>query len=115
MPYKETPGETGEAAAAAFARVLDAERAAESAVAACAEEAARRIAAAGELERALAGSAAERVSRWQERLAAKVAARTAEIDRQTALLGAPAMLDATAQERIADALRRLAEELLADE
>lgn len=112
MPEQEPPGRTGEAAAAAFARVLEAERTAEAAVAACVDEAARRRAQAQAEGEALSADIESRLVAWRRRRALAVAREIAECDRQAALLAAPCPPDAAQEAAIARAAARLADELI---
>jgi vacuolar-type H+-ATPase subunit H len=113
MSDEMPPDSKGEAAAAAFARVLEAEQAAEEAVFKCQEEAGRRLAEARAGERRLTESAAARVLVWRTRLNQAAAAQIAELDQLAARVAAPVALDAAAQERVARAVARLADELIA--
>lgn len=110
MASQEELADRGEAAAA-FESVLAAERAAEEAVAACRDEAARRLAAAREQAHALSIEVDARAQKWRTRSAARVAAQVADIEQQAARAAGPVILDATAGARIAAAVARLADEL----
>ncbi|MCC4115966.1 hypothetical protein LLG90_11460 [Aromatoleum toluclasticum] len=100
-----------EAAEAAFAEVLAAEREAEEAVAACRASVARLRAEAEEAVMCLADEAEQRVQAWQARRAGIVAGELAELERKTIEAAGPVVLDASARERLARAVERLAEEL----
>lgn len=113
MSDKKPPEDKGEAAAAAFARVLNAERAVEEAVSLCRKEADRRLAEACVSERCLAERTEARILLWRARLKEAAAAQIAELDRQATQLTAPVVPDAAAQERVAHAATRVADELLA--
>jgi hypothetical protein len=113
MSNKKPPEGKGEVAAAAFAHVLDAERAVEEAVALCRKEADRRLAEADANERCLTERVEARILLWRARLKEAAAGQIAELDRQAAQLAAPPALDAAAQERISLAARRVADQLLA--
>jgi hypothetical protein len=113
MSDKKPPEGKGEAAATAFAHVLDAERAAEAAVELCRKEADRRLAEACATERCLAERVEARVLLWRARLKEAAAGQVAELDRQATQLTAPLVPDAAAQERAARAAARVADQLLA--
>lgn len=113
MPDKASSEYRGEAAAAAFARVLEAETAAEVAVEDCRRQAAELLAAARERQRALQGDVEVRVAAWRARLAIKADTLVAELEREAARSGEAAELDAVAEDRIAQAVARLATELVA--
>lgn len=112
MPDKASSEYRGEAAAAAFDRVLKAERAAEASVEACRQQAAELLAAAREQQRALGADIERRVAAWCERLARKVVAGVVALEREAVRCAEPAKLDATAGDRIKRAVARLADELI---
>jgi hypothetical protein len=115
MGNEEKPGGPGEAAAEAFARVLDAERAADEAVAACRRQAEGQLVAAHTMIGQLSERVAARVATWQERRSAALDGELADLERRTLQAGAPVELDATAMDRLAAAVVRLAAELTGDE
>lgn len=112
MPDKASSEYRGEAAAAAFDRVLEAERTAEAAVAACRQQAADLLAAAREHRRALDGDVEARIAAWRLRLARQADAGVAALEREAVGWTEPAALDAASGERIARAVARLADELI---
>lgn len=112
MPEKASSEFRGEAAAAAFERVLEAERVAEAAVADCCKEAAELLSEAAEGRRALQADVDARVAAWGLRLARKVDLGVAALEREASGLAGAAALDATARERINRAVARLADELV---
>lgn len=111
MPDKASPEYRGEAAAA-FDRVLDAERAAEASVAACREQAAGLLAAAREMKRALQEDVDARIAAWRVRLASKADRGIAALESEAARWAEPAAPDATGKDRISRAVARLADELI---
>lgn len=112
MPDKASSDYRGEAAAAAFGRVLEAEAAAEAAVDECRRQAAALLAAARERQRALQGDVDGRMAGWRQRLTEKAEARVAELEIAAARCAEAAELDATAKDRIALAVARLSTELI---
>lgn len=112
MPDKAALEYRGEAAAAAFDRVLAAEAAAEAAVEECRRQAAELLAATRERQRALHGEVEARAAAWRLRLAAKADAGVAALERETARCTEAVELDATARDRIALVVARLATELI---
>lgn len=112
MPEKASSEYRGEAAAAAFERVLEAERAAEAAVAGCRKEAADLLAAAAGERCALQADVDARVAAWRFRLTRKADLGVAAFEREASGLAGSAALDATARERINRAMARLADELV---
>lgn len=112
MPAKMPSDFHGEAAAAAFAQVLAAERQAEEAVAACQEQAAQRLAAAEAQQRELSASTEQRISAWQTRLHAKATRLIAELEQQQAAKLAIDEPDEATLARISGAVAALASELV---
>ena len=111
MPDKASPEYRGEAAAA-FDRVLDAERAAEASVAACREQAAGLLAAAHERKRALQEDVEARIAAWRVRLTSKADRAIAALESEAARWAEPAAPDATGKDRIRRVVARLADELI---
>lgn len=112
MPTKMPSDFHGEAAAAAFAEVLAAERQAEEAVAACQVQAAQSLAAAHAHQRELSASTERRISAWQKRLHARAARLIAELERQQAAKLAIDEPDEATRARISCAVAALASELV---
>lgn len=112
MPNKASSEYRGEAAAAAFDRVLEAEAAAEAAVEECRRQAAELLAAARERQRALHGDVEARLAAWRQHLSAKADAGVAAFEREAARCTEAVELDAAARDRIALAVVRLATELI---
>jgi|GEM_PF-2583219 len=112
MPAKMPSDFYGEAAAAAFAQVLAAERQAEEAVAACQVQAAEKIAAAHAHQRELSASTERRISAWQKRLHSRAARLIAELEPQQTAELAIDQPDEAALARISCAVAALATELV---
>lgn len=112
MPGKAASEYRGEAAAAAFDRVLAAEAAAEAAVEECRRQAAELLAAARERQRTLHEDVETRAAAWRLRLAGKADAGIAPLVREAARCTEAVELDAAARDRIAMAVARLATELI---
>lgn len=112
MPEKASSEYRGEAAAAAFQKVLEAERAAEAAVADCRERAATLLAEAAEGRRRLQEEVDARIAAGRQRLTRKADQRVAALEREAAGLAETAVLDAAAMERIGRAVALLADELI---
>ncbi|MBM3392786.1 MAG: hypothetical protein FJY34_12570 [Betaproteobacteria bacterium] len=113
MSHKAASEYRGEAAAAAFDRVLEAERTAEAEVATCREQATALVAGAAEGRRGLQADVDARIAAWQVRLARKADQAVAVLEREAAGLGGAMELDATDRQRIGRAVARLADELIA--
>lgn len=112
MPDKASSKYRGEAAAAAFDRVLEAELTAEAAVVACRQQAEELSVAARKHQRALQEDVETRIAVWRARLAGKADAGVAALDGAAARWAGPAELDTTARDRITQAVARLADELI---
>ncbi len=112
MPDKASSEYRGEAAAAAFDRVLEAERTAEVAMVASRQQAEKLSVAARERQRALHEDVERRIAVWRARLAGKADAGVAALDDEAARWAGPAELDTTARDRITQAVARLADELI---
>jgi len=112
MPDKASSEYRGEAAAAAFSRVLEAERAAEASVAACREQAADLLAAAAKRQRALHDDVEQRIAAWRVRLTDKTDTAVVALEREAAGCAEPAAPNATDRDRISQAVARLADELI---
>ena len=112
MPEKASSEYRGEAAAAAFGQVLEAERAAEAAVADCREQAATLLAEAAEGRRRLREEVDARIAAGRLRLARRADQRVAALEGEAAGLAGPAALDTAAMERIGRAVALLADELI---
>ena len=112
MPDKASPEYRGEAAAAAFGRVLEAERAAEAAVAVCRERAADLLAAAQKSKRALQEDVDARIAAWRVRLASKADRGIAALESEAARWAEPVAPEAKSKDRISRAVARLADELI---
>ncbi len=112
MPAKMPSDFHGEAAAAAFAQVLAAQRQAEEAVAACQVQAAERVAAAHAQQRELSASTERRIGAWQKRLHARAARLIAELERQQSAKLAIDEPDEATLVRISSAVAALASELV---
>lgn len=115
MPDKASSEYRGEAAAAAFDQVLEAERTAEASVEVCRRQAAELLAAARDRQRALHDDVEQRITTWRVRLAHKADAGVAVLGREAARWAEPAELDAAARDRIGRAVARLADELIEGE
>ncbi len=112
MSDKASSEYRGEAAAAAFEQVLQAERAAEAAVAACREQAATLLAEAAEGRRRLREEVDARIAAGRLRLTRKADQRVAALEQEAADLAEPPALDAAAMARIGRAVALLADELI---
>lgn len=112
MPAKMPSDFHGEAAAAAFAQVLAAERQAEEGVAACQAQASGILAAAHARQRELNASTERRIGAWQKRLHARAARLIAELERQQAATLAIDEPDEATRARIPGAVAALASELV---
>lgn len=112
MPDRASSEYRGEAAAAAFTRVLEAERQAEAGVDECRRRAADQLAAAREHHGALQADVERRLAAWRVRLGGKADAGVAALDAEAARCAAATELDAATRERIARAVARLADELI---
>ncbi len=100
---------------AAMARVLAAEREAREAVETFVQEAGRRRDDARELEKRIAERAARRAASARAALAARLEQRLAGIAASERAIDASAGPDADERRRLAEALERLAEELVGSE
>ncbi len=112
MPDKASSEYRGEAAAAAFDRLLEAERAAEAAVELCRRRAADLLTEAREDQRTLGAEVERRLAAWRVRLAQQADAEVAALDREAARWAEPTELDAATRHRVALATARLASELI---
>lgn len=116
MPSSTSPDYLGEAAAAAFAQVLEAERLAEASVVACQAQADDCLAEARAGQRALSEATDARVDAWKARINDAAARRIAEFECQHAPGGeVPRRIDDALQERIVRAVARLADELVGED
>ncbi|MBI2305857.1 MAG: hypothetical protein HYU78_01010 [Rhodocyclales bacterium] len=110
-PGAKNEGAGEHAVDAAFAEVMAAEQAAEAAVAACREQAERRLAEARAEVGALAERSVQRYREWCARQAAGQARALAALAAETRAAAQPVALDDEARQRLEQAVERLADEL----